>query len=68
MRKFIISAIALGSLALVALLYATAPAAAARQTCLQKAQACERRCAARYEHYTACIYRTCNTQYGTCGR
>ena len=39
MRKFITSTVTLGSLALVALLYATAPAAAARQTCLQKAQA-----------------------------
>jgi hypothetical protein len=68
MRKFIISTVALGSLASVVPVYATAPAVAARQTCLQKAQACERRCAARYEHYTACIYRTCNTQYGTCGR
>jgi hypothetical protein len=46
MRKAMVSTVALGSLAWIALLYATAPAAAARQTCLQKAQACERRCAA----------------------
>jgi hypothetical protein len=68
MRKSIISAIALGTLASVALLYATAPAAAARKTCEQRAAACESRCAKAYKDYTPCIYRTCVKQYGTCGK
>jgi hypothetical protein len=68
MSKSIISTIALGSLALVALLYATAPAAAARKTCEQRASACESRCAKAYKDYTPCIYRTCVKQYGTCGK
>jgi hypothetical protein len=68
MRKSIISAVALGSLAVTALLYATAPAAAARRTCEQRATACESRCAKAYKDYTPCIYRTCVKQYGTCGK
>jgi hypothetical protein len=68
MRKAIISTVALGSLGVAALLHATGPAAAARQTCEQKAAACESRCAKAYKDYTPCIYRTCAKQYGTCGK
>ncbi|HEY6992833.1 MAG TPA: hypothetical protein VH397_03915 [Xanthobacteraceae bacterium] len=68
MRKFIIiSTAVLGSLAWMAFLYAVGPADAARMTCEQKA-ACERRCAAPHQDYAPCIVRTCNKQYGTCGK
>jgi hypothetical protein len=66
MRKSIISTFALASLASVALLQATAPAAAARKSCLQKAQSCEQRCAGRYSDWVPCISRTCNPQYDNC--
>lgn len=67
MRKFIISTLALASLASMTLLYPTSPAVAKKMTCQQKAQACEQRCAKRGGDWVACIYRTCNKQYGTCG-
>ena len=67
MRKLTLSAVALAGLASLALLSAATPAAAKKMTCLQKAQACERRCAARYQDYVPCIHRTCDKQYGTCG-
>ena len=67
MRKTLNSIIALVSLALVPLMYSTAPAAA-KDACQMKAEACERRCMRAYKEYTACIYRTCVKQYGTCGR
>jgi hypothetical protein len=67
MRKFIISTIALASLASVAFLYSAGPADAKKMTCQQKAAACESRCARRGGDWVACIYRTCVHQYGTCG-
>ena len=67
MRKSIISAMALASLASLTVLYSAGPAEAKKMTCQQKAAACERRCAAAYKDYMPCIYRTCNKQYGTCG-
>ena len=39
---------------------------AAKQTCVQKAAACERRCAGRYPNFENCIHRTCDKQYGSC--
>lgn len=68
MRKSIIAAAVLGSLAWMVLLYAVGPSDAARMTCEQKAAACEMRCARAYKNYTDCIYRTCSKQYGTCGK
>ncbi|MBI5318034.1 hypothetical protein [Bradyrhizobium sp.] len=66
MRKLILSTVTLAGLASL-LLSAAGPAAAAKMTCLQKAQACERRCAAQYKDYPTCIHRTCDKQYGRCG-
>jgi hypothetical protein len=67
MRKFIIPALALASVASVTLLYSAGPADAKKSTCQLKAQACEQRCAKRGGDWVACIYRTCVHQYGTCG-
>jgi hypothetical protein len=68
MRKSIISTVALASLASAMLLSPTGPAVAKKMTCEQKAAACERRCAGRGGDWMACINRTCDKQYGTCGR
>ncbi len=70
MRKSISSIVALAGLASMMLLYPTGPAAAKKMTCVQKAQACERRCAARNSesNWMNCVYRTCGKQYGTCGQ
>jgi hypothetical protein len=68
MRKSISSTVAWAGLASLMLLYPAGPAAARKMTCLQKAQACESRCARAYRDYLPCIYRTCGKQYGTCGR
>ena len=67
MRKYIISTAVLGSLASATLLYSPVPAEAKKMTCQQKAKACERRCAAANKDFIACINRTCDRQYGTCG-
>jgi hypothetical protein len=67
MRKFIVSAITLVSLSSMSFLAAAGPASAKKMTCLQKAQACERRCAKSYSDWNNCVVRTCNVQYGTCG-
>jgi hypothetical protein len=69
MRKSIISAIALGSLAAVALLCAAGPAAAAavsQQQCNKKYLACQQHCFDRYKEPASCIQRTCNKQYDNC--
>ena len=67
MQKLIASTVALASLAALSIVIPAGPAAAAKMTCQQKASACERRCAARYQDYMSCINRTCDKQYGRCG-
>ena len=67
MRNLFLSAVALAGLSSLSFLSATDASAAAKMSCLQKAQACERRCAKQYKDYPTCIHRTCDKQYGRCG-
>jgi hypothetical protein len=72
MKKFlpksILSATALIGLAGSFLAFAE-PAAAAKNTCLQRYNACNQRCAGaagRDGDWMPCIQRTCNRQYDNC--
>jgi hypothetical protein len=59
MRKPIIWTAVLGSLAWMMLVYATAPAGAAKSTCQVKAAACESRCAASLQRQELNVLRLC---------